>query len=200
VIVATQVFDSMRTEPRPTRAEVSDAANAVDDAVDAIMLSGETAVGADPTRTVQTLDSVIRAQEQIQPSLAIEPALQVTGVPHNRALCEAAVTLAAGGQAAAVVAVTRAGKTACMLSAFRPRVPVFAVAPNDVVARRLALWRGVVPLVAEFDTTGIFVERRLTESETLPAGAIVVFVSVNADLTRPDANFLRIRRLDGGGK
>ena len=69
VIVATQVFDSMRTEPRPTRAEVSDAANAVDDAVDAIMLTGETATGANPTRTVATLDAVIRDAESIRPSL-----------------------------------------------------------------------------------------------------------------------------------
>ena len=74
VIVATQVFDSMRTEPRPTRAEVSDAANAVDDAVDAIMLSGETAIGVDPTRTVQTLDAVIRDAEAIRRRSRSSPA------------------------------------------------------------------------------------------------------------------------------
>ncbi len=196
VIIATQVFDSMRTEPRPTRAEVSDAANAVDDAVDAIMLSGETAVGVDPTRTVQTLDAVIRDAEAICPSLEIEPALQVADVPHSRALCDAAVTLAQGGQAAAIVAVTRAGKTARMLSTFRPSVRIYAVAPDDVVARQLAMWRGVFPLVAEFETPGIFIERHLRTRGFLPSGAVVVFVSVNADLTRPDANFLRIRRLD----
>jgi pyruvate kinase len=196
VIVATQVFDSMRTEPRPTRAEVSDAANAVDDAVDGIMLTGETAAGAYPTKTVQTLDIVIRDAESIRPSLEIEPGLEVTGVAHNRALCQAAVTLAASGQAAAIVAVTRGGKTARMLAAFRPTVPVFAVTPNDVLARRLALYRGVTPLVAEFDTTGIFIERHLIDRGLLAPGAVVVFVSVNADLTRPDANFLRIRRLD----
>jgi pyruvate kinase len=195
VIVATQVFDSMRTEFRPTRAEVSDAANAVDDAVDAIMMSGETAVGVDPTRTVQTLDAVIRAAETLTPSLEIEPGLEVSDVPHNRALCQAAVTLASCGHADAIVAITRGGKTAHMLSAFRPAVRIFAVTPDAAIARRFALSRGVLPLVADIDPTGLAIERQLRERNLLPAGAIVVFVSVNADLTRADANFLRIRRI-----
>jgi pyruvate kinase len=185
----------MRTEARPTRAEVSDAANAVDDAVDAIMLTGETAVGVSPRRTVQTLDAVIRDAEGIPPSLGISPAFEVTDVPHNRALCEAAVTLAASGSAAAIVAVTRGGKTAHMLSAFRPGVPIYAVTPDEGLARRFALYRGVTPLVAEFDTTGLSIERQVRERDLLPAGAAVVFISVNADLTRSDANFLRIRRV-----
>ncbi len=195
VIVATQVFDSMRTEFRPTRAEVSDAANAVDDAVDAIMMSGETAIGVDPTRTVQTLDAVIRAAETLTPSLEIEPGLEVTDVPHNRALCQAAVTLASCGHADAIVAITRGGKTAHMLSAFRPGVRIFAVTPDAAIARRFALSRGVLPLVAEIDPTGLAIERQLLERNLLPAGSVVVFVSVNADLTRADANFLRIRRI-----
>ena len=69
--------------------------------------------------------------------------------------------------------------------------------PNPELARRLALCRGVTPLVAEFDTTGIFIERHLIDRGLLEPGCVVVFVSVNADLTRPDANFLRIRRLEG---
>ena len=195
VIVATQVFDSMRSELRPTRAEVSDAANAVDDAVDAIMLTGETAIGVDPVRTVQTLDAVIRAAESLTPSLEIEPGLDVTDVPHNRALCQSAVTLAQSGQAEAIVAVTRGGKTAHMLSSFRPGVRVFAVTPEAAIARRFALYRGVLPLVADYDPTGLAIERTLRDRNLLPAGAVVVFVSVNADLTRADANFLRIRRV-----
>jgi pyruvate kinase len=199
VIVATQVFDSMRTEPRPTRAEVSDAANAVDDAVDAIMLSGETATGLYPTRTVQTLDAVIRDAESIPPSLEIIPNDDLIDVEHNRALCEAAVTLASAGEASAIVAMTRGGKTARVLSAFRPSVPIFAVTPSDNVARRLAIYRGVTPLVAELDAehdpSGVKVERELLERGILSAGDVIVFVRVNADLTRADANFLRIRRL-----
>jgi pyruvate kinase len=195
VIVATQVLDSMRTELMPTRAEVSDAANAVDDAVDAIMLSGETAVGIAPVRAVQTLDAVIRAAEGITPSLAIEPALEITEVPHSRSLCRAAVALAANGHADAIVAVTRGGKTAHMLSTFRPGVRIFAVTPDAAIARRFALYRGVLPLVGEHDSVGVGIELQLRERNLLPAGARVVFVSINADLTRPDANFLRIRTI-----
>jgi pyruvate kinase len=199
VIVATQVFDSMTTEPRPTRAEVSDAANAVDDAVDAIMLSGETAVGAFPVKTVQTLDAVIRDAESITPSLVIEPGENVVDVAHNRALCEAAVTLAEEGEAAAIVAVTVKGKTARVLSSFRPGIPIYAVTPNDAVARRLALYRGVTPLTtavgSSLDATGVLVERDCLSRGLLTAGNVVVFVSVNADLTRGDANFMRIRRI-----
>jgi pyruvate kinase len=195
VIVATEVLDSMRTEQRPTRAEVSDAANAVDDAVDAIMLSGETAVGVAPVRTVQTLDAVIRAAEELCPSLEIEPALEITEVPHSRSLCQAAVALAVSGHADAIVAVTRGGKTACMLSSFRPTVRIFAVTPDPVIARRFALYRGVLPLVGEHDSVGVGIEYQLRERNLLPAGSRVVFVSVNADLTRPDANFLRIRTI-----
>jgi pyruvate kinase len=124
VIVATQVLESMRTEPRPTRAEVSDAANAVDDGVDAIMLAGETAAGKFPVKAVQTLDRIIREAEQM-------PAVSAVTLEHSqllsgsgRALCEAAVTLADRSHAAAIVAVTREGKTARVLSALRPRAPI----------------------------------------------------------------------------
>ena len=116
VIVATQVFESMMKEPRPTRAEVSDAANAVGDGVDAIMLSGETAAGAYPLKAVQTLDRVLRDAERMA---GMPVPLQEAHVraAHGQAMCEAAVTLADRGHAAAIVAVTRGGKTAGLLSA-----------------------------------------------------------------------------------
>ena len=103
------------------------------------------------------------------------------------------------GDAVAIVAVTAKGKTARVLSAFRPGVPIYAVTPNEEVARRLALYRGVTPLTTEagatLDAAGLMVERECLRRGMVTAGNVVVFVSVNADLTRGDANFMRIRRI-----
>jgi pyruvate kinase len=199
VIVATQVLESMRTNPRPTRAEVSDAANAVDDSVDAVMLSGETASGSYPVEAVTVLDAVIRDAETLVAKPRAVFNAGVLGVPHNRALCEAAITLARAGNAAAIVAVTRHGKTARVLSALRPDLTIHAVTSDEQVARRLMLHRGVEPIVVEKavldNPGGIEVERYLAEKAVLRRGEPIVFVSINADLTRPDANFLRIRRV-----
>jgi pyruvate kinase len=198
VIVATQVFDSMRTELRPTRAEVSDAANAVDDGVDAIMLAGETASGLFPVESVRTLDAVIRDAEQLPP-LAIVSTGQLMHAAHGPALCEAAVTLATQGKAEAIVAVTRDGNTARMLATFRPSVPILAATTQIEVARRLLLYRGVVPLVTEHgenvDATGDRVAREIVMRGLLPAGSEVVFVSVNEDLRTKVANFIKLHRL-----
>ena len=131
----------MTVEARPTRAEASDAANAVDSGVDAIMLAGETAVGKFAARAVQTLDAIIRDAEASPP--ADRPPCRMGGADdHAQALCEAAVTLANRGDAQAIVAVTRGGGTARRLSALRPRAPIIATTDRDDTARRLALVLG----------------------------------------------------------
>jgi len=209
VILATQVLESMRTQPRPTRAEVSDGATAVDQGVDAIMLSGETATGDYPVRSVETLAAIIADAE----TAALPGALRGAAVllerrnatppadsfdafqtRHGRAMCEAAVTLATTGQADAIVAVTRFGKTAQLLSSLRPRISILAVTPSEDVARRLKLYWGVRPLVSDLEDL-----RRLEEpihaAGHLARGAVVVFININPDLTRQDANFLNVQRL-----
>ena len=198
VIVATQVLESMRHEPRPTRAEVSDAANAVDDGVDAIMLAGETAAGDYPVQAVETLDAIIRDAE-VLPPLAVASVARLMHAEHGRALCEAAVMLADRGEADAIVAVTREGNTARMLAALRPKALIFAATNRVEVARRLMLYRGVVPIVTTIaenvDATGSLIARHLLARGLVKPGEEVVFVSVHSDPAQPAANFLKLHRL-----
>ena len=197
-ILATQVFESMRVEPRPTRAEVSDAANAVEEGAHAIMLAGETAAGAYPVQAVQMLDAVIRDAEKVLPDANMPLAIKSASTRHGQALAQAAVTLATTGQAAAIVAVTNEGRTAKLLSAYRPLAPILAAAPSRDVAASLSLWWGVCPFVAaerDFDRLAVeLVERRL-----LAAGELAVFVNVSPEQDRPDANFLHVRRVSARG-
>jgi pyruvate kinase len=212
VILATQVLESMRTGPRPTRAEVSDAATAVDQGVDAIMLSGETAAGDYPVQAVQTLSAIICDAETVAvPSALPGPHVSLFGPPgaepppdgfdafrtvHGRAMCEAAVTLASTGQAEAIVAVTLHGKTAQLLSSLRPGASIVAVTPSDVVARRLKLYWGVRPVVSDLEDVRAL-EPPIRSAIALSPRAVVVFININPDLSRADANFLNVQRLDG---
>jgi pyruvate kinase len=201
VIVATQVLESMTTEPRPTRAEVSDAAHAVDAGVDAIMLAGETAVGAFASRAVQTLDAIIRDAEAppVADAAGRDQRRDQRPGDHAEALCEAAVTLANRGDAKAIVAVTRGGGTARRLSALRPLAPIIATTDRNDTARRLALYWGVVPVCTDIgedvDSAGMLIGRQLVARGLVEQGAAVVLISINADLTRADANYLKIQRL-----
>lgn len=193
VIVATQVLETMRTEPRPTRAEVTDAAHAVDEGTDAIMLAGETAVGRYPVRAVATLDLIVReAETMLDPVDRIRP--EMGGVEHGRALCEAAVTLAERARAAAVVALTEAGKTARLLAALRPQPAIVAATPNPETAARLSLTWGVTTLVAESYTIGS-VRELLVARGIVPPGSAVVFVSMHPVLGREDTNFVHVERV-----
>jgi len=193
-VLATQVLESMRTESRPTRAEVSDAATAVAQGADAIMLSGETAMGAWPVRAVHTLDAIIReAEVDLRADRPAPP------MHHGAALSDAAVTLAHQAGADAIVAVTREGHTARLLSARRPRALIYAATDREDVARRVGQWWGTWPLVTaidgDVDTVAARVIEQLRQSGALPAGATVVVVNVSPDLDRGTANFLQVRRM-----
>jgi pyruvate kinase len=199
VILATQVLESMTLEGRPTRAEVSDAANAVEDGVDAIMLSGETASGAHPARVVQMLDSIIREAEI---GLTCRPPLPRSGgeaPDHTQAICEAAVTLAERSNARAIVAVTRGGGTARRLSALRPRVPIIATTDRSDTARRLSPYWGVVPVCTDIaenvSAAGLLIGQQLVWRGYVNAGESVVLVSISPDLKRTNANYLKIQQL-----
>lgn len=201
VIVATQVLESMTSEARPTRAEVSDAANAVDDGVDAIMLAGETAAGVFPARVVQTLDAIIRDAESRPPDeAAFVMRRGFEGHDHAQALCAAALTLSDCGDAQAIVAVTRGGSTARRLSTLRPRAPILATTSRVETARRLALHWGVMPVHIDLggdniDLMGALIGQQLVTHGLVASGAPVVLININPDLTRSDGNYLRIQRV-----
>ena len=150
VITATQMLDSMQRNPRPTRAEASDVANAILDGTDAIMLSGETAAGLYPVEAVQTMDKIARRTEN-----AIDYRAIVTKLSKSRevnltdAIGQAVAHTAINLKVKAVIAPTESGHTAKMISKFRPGVPIIAVTSSSLPSRKLTLVWGVYPIVGK---------------------------------------------------
>ena len=139
-IVATEMLESMIQAPRPTRAEVSDVANAVLDGADAVMLSAETAVGHDPVAAVATMVRIVEEAERSAP-VRVRPALD--GSQISPGIAAAAVEAARSVGAKVIVAYTESGYTARLVAAFRPPMPVLALTPDEAVVHRLALVWGV---------------------------------------------------------
>jgi pyruvate kinase len=168
----------------------------VADGAATIMLAGETAAGRFPARAVQTLDAIIREAESGRTGETKTAADAVAD--HTQALCDAAVTLANRSDAQAIVAVTRGGNTARTLSALRPHAPIIAACDDEVTARRLSPYWGVTPVRTgigeDVAMAGILIGQELVAQGKLPRDANIVLVSVNADLARTDANFLKIHR------
>ncbi|WP_224370703.1 pyruvate kinase [Hyalangium versicolor] len=205
VIVATQMLNSMIENPRPTRAEASDVANAVFDGADAVMLSGETASGKYPIESVQMMERIVLAAEsaaRAQQGLGrvIEAPL---GLPAHfpdviaRVACQAAQ---ASG-ATLIAAFTLSGVTARLLAHYRPPVPIVAFSPNQEVRRRLALLWGVVPRVLEpIQDTEAMVKRveeeLLTRGLARPGDRIVIVFG--APVGQPGKiNSLRLHTIQG---
>jgi pyruvate kinase len=159
VITATQMLGSMVENPRPTRAEATDVANAILDGTDAVMLSDETAMGAYPVEAVSTLDKIARFTEPYLNEIAyleeeVSDMLHTTPAGISRGACRLALDL----KAAAIMATSSSGNTARLVSRFRPSVPVIALTDHVETQRRLALSWGVIPnLISSFaDTDQMF--------------------------------------------
>jgi pyruvate kinase len=143
IITATQMLDSMVNNPRPTRAEVSDVANAILDGTDAVMLSNETAVGSYPVEAVETMATIACRIEQEQGTNK----LKRTKRSITHAISAAVGEIASQLDAAAIMTLTKTGATARNVSKFRPKTPIFAITPHVYVSRRLQLVWGVRPLL-----------------------------------------------------
>jgi pyruvate kinase len=147
VIVATQMLESMVNNPRPTRAEVTDVANAVLDGADAVMLSAETAVGKFPVQAVEMLNQISLETERVFPYESyLERAWPSTKLETSFAIGHAACSTARSVGAKAIVVPTRSGRTALRVAEFRPAQPIVALTRTDLVQRQLALVWNVFPV------------------------------------------------------
>ncbi len=148
VITATQMLDSMIRNPRPTRAEASDVANAILDGSDAIMLSGETAAGKYPVLAVETMARIACETELAQAALPMRAILPQPGPSFSEAVAHASVDTATDLNAKAILVPTVSGQTARTIARFRPHCSIVAVTPSPITQRQLMFVWGVYPILA----------------------------------------------------
>jgi len=199
VITATEMLDSMVDQRRPTRAEASDVANAVLDGTDAVMLSGETAIGDHPVRVVETMDRIVREIEgSAEYEGLIEQRVPPSGGASTDALARSARYLARDVDADAIVVASESGYTALKTAKFRPGVPVVAATPTDRVRRQLAVSWGVNAQYAELGTEGPagVIENAVgaaLDSELVDSGDTVVVLSgMMTEIDRSTTNTLKV--------
>ncbi len=194
VITATQMLESMTTNPEPTRAEASDVYNAILDGTDAVMLSGETAIGAYPVQTVQMMQRIAAQAEITLPDWQIRSIRSRQTA--SRAIAEAAVRLACDVRACALVVITRSGYTARLVSSLRPPMPILVLTEDVAVYHNLALWWGLQPLHGHFartaDATIAAFEQTLVAEGHLCEKDLVVIVGSSLRITDARMNVIKL--------
>jgi pyruvate kinase len=200
-IIATQMLESMTDSPRPTRAEVSDVANAILDGADAVMLSGETAVGRYPSEAVAQMDSIAKDVEAggviETPELVGFP----EGLPIPVAVSQSAVDLARRLDAKAIITFTTSGFTARHHAASRPRTPILAVSPWETIVRRMALYWGVQAVtITQVGGTEDMIEQAkqaaLDEGLAEPGDVVVIAAGLPLEVS-DTTNLIQVRRIKG---
>ena len=182
VITATQMLDSMQRNPRPTRAEASDVANAILDGTDAIMLSGETAAGKYPVEAVETMARIAsRAESALRYRDLFRQRSRELEVSITDSISQAVVHTAEALNCAAIITSTESGHTARMVSKYRPRAPIVAVTPHEEVMRKLTLVWGVHPVKGrEVNSTDEMLQSAIDSSlaaNTVRHGDLVVITA-----------------------
>jgi pyruvate kinase len=199
VITATQMLESMTHAPRPTRAEASDVANAILDGTDAVMLSGETAVGDFPVEAVATMERIALDTEGQWPAVAEERLPEERPAPGPDAVSKAARTLAAEAEARLIAVFTRTGATAHLISKDRPAAPIIAYTPFETVYRRLALWWGVAPRPSALKGTTeeliAWVDGELQRERLAAPGDRVVIMGGMPVAGQAHTNFVKLHRV-----
>jgi pyruvate kinase len=198
VIVATQMLESMIEHSRPTRAEASDVANAILDGADAVMLSGETSVGAYPVEAVRVMNRIIEATETGAVE-ALRDRRQPPPTTKQEAIAESAVRAAQELKAAAVAVFTQTGVAVRLVAKYRPQPPLLAFTTEPAVRSQLTLVWGaetfVVPTVGHTDDMVRQVERALLDLGRAKEGDLVVIVAGTPPGRRGTTNMLKIHRL-----
>jgi pyruvate kinase len=201
VIVATQMLESMIEQPRPTRAEANDVANAVLDGADAVMLSGETSVGKFPVEAVLTMDRIIRRAESQRESMLLPPVQFQEPQDVYDSVARAACVVARQLGARAIVPITHSGTTAFRLSKYRPQAPIIAVTGREKILRRMNLaWgvRGIVVADYQRDADSAF-KRILDELLRLgyvQRGDFVVFTAGLPLLQKSTTNTIKVEQVE----
>ncbi|PLY00138.1 MAG: pyruvate kinase [Desulfuromonas sp.] len=202
VITATQMLESMIGNPRPTRAETSDVANAILDGTDAIMLSGETAAGKYPVEAVEVMAKVALDVERDM-HYAESPVRLRHGANGETDMTEAiglgACRIADAIGAKAILAFTQTGHTAALVTKYRPGIPIYAVTPSHFVRRRMALYAGVRSIRVDIEGTTeaqiSSVEKAVLEAGVLQGGDIAV-ITMGSPLSDPGTtNLIKVHRL-----
>ncbi len=196
VITATQMLESMMTNPRPTRAEANDVANAVLDGTDAVMLSGETAAGAYPIEAVQMMVR-IAVETETGNRTARQP--QCKRLTQAHAVSHAARALSEEASVQAIVVFTRTGASAHLISKDRPRTSIIAYTPSERVYHQLALWWGVWPHRLEMQGTTedliAIVDQRLQDEKLVQRGEHVVIMGGMPVASQARTNFVKLQRV-----
>lgn len=202
VIIATQMLDSMIENPRPTRAEANDVANAVLDGADAVMLSGETSVGKYPVIVVKTMDTIIRRVEQEGgDKLDLKDEIGNEQEAVFKALGRSACILAKQINAAAIISFSHSGATVKSISRYRPNAQIIGIADRERIQRRLNLIWGVRSLliksfeVGETDTTIARVNLSLVELGYLKKGDYVVITAGIPLMSRNSTNMIKVEKI-----
>lgn len=207
VIVATQMLDSMIRNPRPTRAEVTDVANAVYEGADAVMLSGETAMGKYPVEAVKMMAQICRdTEEHLDKSFYKKRRVsQENQCSVSNAVCYSSVSTAHDLHAKAIVAPSMSGFTAWMLSKWRPETPIIGLSPDAQVVRQMQLYWGVLPFRAKrAESTDILIYSSLEllkQKGVIEEGDLIVATAgivkhLNAGERARHTNIMRVVEVD----
>ena len=204
-IVATQMLESMIASPVPTRAEVSDVANAVLDGADALMLSGETAVGAYPVETVRRMAGIIAEVESSELYRLQPEPVRINEYSFDNAIARAAAKAARDLGLKAIAVYTESGHSAALVSAYRPEALILGMSRNEASLRRMALRWGVVPVAINHWITDVqeglrLVERTVFERGMAEAGDDIAVTFGMLEISGPGrTNVLTLWRVRGGG-